>query len=503
MIKNIFANFIGRFWGILSGFLFIPLYIHYLGFESYSIISFGLVVAGLMVILDAGLTATLSREFARSDNSHEEKVRIFKTLESSYFILVSICIVVVFSFSHFLAYKWLNLDSFDPSRVSLFLKIISFDIGFQLLLRFYTGGLLGLEKQVKANFYQVGWGMLRNGLVIIPIIFYPRLEVFFIWQTISTIIFTFLLKLSLEKNLNGILKFEFKPIIERVVFKRIWKFAGGMLLISLVAGLNSQMDKIAISKLLSLESLGYYTLSVSLASGIIVLVNPISVAILPRFTALFTTGKNAEASILFHKISLVVSIMVFSVMANMVFFGKELIWIWTGNIELVGHTYNLIPIIAFAYTMIALQVIPFNIAIANGYTKLNNLLGIISLFVTMPGYWLATKYFGALGAASVFCGVQTLITLVYLYFINKKFLRTRIMTIYLKELIFPLLISLIIVYGFSLLPKFYANSRIMSLAVIGISTIITLTFTSLILISWQDVRFYLNLKTQLIKTIKK
>jgi O-antigen/teichoic acid export membrane protein len=503
MIKNIIANFIGRFWGILSGFLFIPLYIHYLGFESYSIISFGLVIAGLMAILDAGLTATLSREFARTDNSYEEKLRIFKTLESSYFILVIICIVVVFSLSHFLAYKWLNLDSHDPGSVSLFLKIISFDIGFQLLLRFYTGGLLGLEKQVKANFYQVGWGMLKNGLVLLPIIFYPRLDVFFTWQAISTIIFTVLLKLSLEKNLNGILKFEFKPIIERVVFKRIWKFAGGMLLISLIAGLNSQMDKIAISKLLALESLGYYTLAVSLASVIVVLVNPISIAILPRFTALFTAGKNTEAAVLFRKISLAVSIMVFSGMANMVFFGKELIWIWTGKMELAERASEILPILVISYSMLAIAMMPYGIAIANGYTKLNNLLGIVSLFVTMPGYWLATKYFGAVGAASVFCGVQTLITLVYLYFINKKFLKAKLITIYLKELILPMLISLIIVYGISLIPKFYTNSQIISLAVIGISTLITFTVTTLILISWQDVKFYINIKSQLIKTIKK
>ena len=78
MLKNIVANFVGRFWSILSNFLFIPLYIHYLGFESYSVISFTLVVAGLMAILDVGLTATLSREFARKDTASDEKVKIFK-----------------------------------------------------------------------------------------------------------------------------------------------------------------------------------------------------------------------------------------------------------------------------------------------------------------------------------------------------------------------------------------------------------------------------------------
>ena len=320
MKKNILANFIGKFWSVLSNFLFIPLYISLLGFESYSIISFTLVIAGLMAVLDGGLTATLSREFARMDNKHNDKVVIFNTLESSYFVIIGLCVVSIFALSGIIADNWLNLKTFHPERVSFFLKIISFDVGFQLLFRFYMGGLLGLEKQVKANMYQVGWGILRNGLVVAALLFVPTLEMFFIWQTISTIIFTILLRLSLNETLIGVYKFDFKFKIERSVLKKIWRFAGGVLLISLVASLNTQMDKIVISKLLPVESLGYYTLAVSLSMGIIVLVNPISVALLPRFTALYSSGKKEEASLLFNKINLVVAILVFSIMANMAFF---------------------------------------------------------------------------------------------------------------------------------------------------------------------------------------
>ena len=64
MIKNIVANFFGKFWGLFSNFIFIPIYIRLLGIESYSIISFGLIIAGVMSVLDSGITATLSREMA-------------------------------------------------------------------------------------------------------------------------------------------------------------------------------------------------------------------------------------------------------------------------------------------------------------------------------------------------------------------------------------------------------------------------------------------------------
>jgi O-antigen/teichoic acid export membrane protein len=489
MKKNIIANFLGKFWGLLSAFIFIPLYIKYLGFESYSIISFTLVIAGLIAVLDAGLTATLSREFARIDNSHEEKLRIFKTLESSYFIIVGFSIILVIAFSGFIANKWLNLKTFNPNRVSFFLKIISFDVGFQFLFRFYMGGMLGLEKQVKANTYQIGWGMLRNGLVVLPILFVPKLELFFIWQTLSTVIFALLLRLSLNKTLTGQYKFDFQLKIEKSVFFRIWRFAGGMLLISLVASLNTQMDKLAISKLLPLESLGYYTLAISLSMGIIVLVNPISVALLPRFTALYSAGKTDEASRLFNKVNLFVAILVFSIMAIMVFFAKELIWIWTGKMELAEHTYLLIPVIVFAYALLSQQIIPYNIAIANGYTKLNNLLGLISLLVTLPGYWIATKHYGAIGAAYVFCGVQTMTTLIYLFFINKKFLYTKgIGPLYLKQILLPMLLSLSIALGFSLIPNWAENSRFISFIWIGVAATCTFSATILILIPLSDLK---------------
>lgn len=441
-----------------------------------------------MAVLDAGLTATLSREFALVDNSLEEKIKIFKTLESSYFIIVGLSIILLFALSGIISNKWLNLNAFDSNKVSFFLKIISFDVGFQLLFRFYMGGLLGLEKQVKANIYQVGWGIIRNGVVVLVIIFLPQLNIFFLWQALSTVIFTIFLRLSLNKTLKGKYSFDFQPKIEREVFRRIWRFASGMLLISLVACLNTQMDKLAISKLLPIETLGYYTLAVSLALGMIVLVNPISIALLPRMTSLYSSGNKDEASKLFHKVSLFVAILVFSLMANMDFFAKELIWVWTGKMELAEHAHLIIPVISFAYTMLSLSIIPFNIAVANGYTKLNNLLGLISLFVTLPGYWIATRHFGAIGAAYVFCGVQIMVTLVYLYIINKKFIKIRIETIYIKQILLPLIITLSFAFGFSLVLNGEGNSRIVSLIRIGASTLVTFFAAILILVPFCDLK---------------
>ncbi len=493
--KNILANIVGKFWSLFAGFLFIPLYINYLGFESYSIISFSLLIGGVMAVLDAGLTATLSREFARRDNDLIDKVKVFKTLECIYVIITVFCILLIFFSSDFIAEKWISISKYNSSEVSVFLKIMSLDIGCQLLLRFYLGGLLGLEKQVKANFFQICWGVFRNGIVVLLIMFSPSLITFFLWQSVSTFIFVLLIKMSLEKELLGRISLAFSVKIEKVVFDKIKNFAGGMLLIAVVLAVNTQMDKIAISKLLSLESLGYYTLAIALSQGLVILVNPIATALLPRFTALYSEEKVLDVTKLFSKFNLIVSILVFGILANMMFFSYNLVWVWTGNQSLTQNVYQIIPIVAFSYAMIALQVLPYNIAIANGYTKLNNILGIVSLVITLPGYWIATTKYGVLGAAYVFCAVQFITTFIYIYFINAKFLKINFLkTFCVKQLLLPFLLSLTVAYLFSLFIEKGDGDRIVSLLLVGISTIFTLFITSAILLH-NDLKLqYLKIK---------
>ena len=489
MKKNIIANIAGRFWSILSNFAFIPLYIKYLGFESYSVISFTLMITGIMAVLDGGLTATLSREFARKDNTEADKYRIFRSLEAGYLLVVFLCIAIIFLASGYIGQHWISVKSFTPDQIALFLKIMSFEIGFQFLFRFYMGGLLGLEKQVEANMYQIAWGLFRNGLVLIAIYLYPSLQTFFLWQTISTIIFTLLIKFALQNKISSGSRFAFSLKIEKDVIQKVGKFAGGMMLIALVAALNTQLDKVTISKLLSLENLGYYTLAISVSQGLIILTNPISTALLPRFTAHYSSSEKQHASELFGKVSIGVSVLIFSLMVNMAFFSSDLIWIWTGNQDIAEKTYKLVPIVAFAYSMIAIQMLPYNIAIANGYTKLNNILGLLSLGITIPGYYIATKTYGAIGAAAVFCFVQTVTTIIYLYFINKKFLDFAFFKeVFLKQFLLPLMVTAGIGALLYFIPNYFNGNRVLDLMWIGFCTLTTLSVSIFIFVPKSEIK---------------
>lgn len=496
MKKNILANIIGRFWSILSNFLFVPLYIKFLGFDSYSIISFTLVISGLMAILDSGLTATLSREFSRSDIQKDQKYSIFKTLEALYLGIVAVSIVFLFVFSEVVAENWITNVSFKPSQIIFFLRIISFEIGFQLMFRFYIGGLLGIEKQVTANLLQIGWGFFRNGLVVLLIYFYNKLEFFFMWQSCCTIVFAIIMKLVLEYYVLGKMTFSVNFKIDMDVLKGVKKFALGMLLISLVAALNTQLDKLMITKLLSMQSLGVYTIAISLAQGLIVLISPIGTAVLPRFTAYYSSGQIESANDLYKKVNSLIIIIVFSIAATMIFYSYELIWIWTGDKTLALNVQNILPITAVTMAMIALQILPFNIAISNGYTKLNNILGISSIFVTLPGYWLATKFYGLVGASSMYCAVQIITTVIYYYFINKRYMKFSFYDIYIKQFLLPIGITLVCTFVASEIPHNNFEGKISMLFWIASTTGITLILTTCSLLSVEEIKSIFKLKSK-------
>jgi O-antigen/teichoic acid export membrane protein len=287
---------------------------------------------------------------------------------------------------------------------------------------------------------------------------------------------------------------DFKPELEIAVFKKIWRFTGGMLLISLVAGLNTQMDKMAISKYLPVEVLGYYTLAVSLSMGIVVLVSPISIALLPKFTALYSNNEKDKASLLYDKYNLIVAVLVFSSMSVLIFFAKEVLWVWTGNLDLANKTSVFLPIISFSFAMLALSVLPYNIAVANGYTKLNNIVGLSSLIITIPGYWIITKYFGAIGAAYVFCTVQLMGTIIYTYVINKKFVKLNLKKMFFKQIFSPLLISLCLAFVLSFIPELFKSNRFLCLLWIGVGSFLILIFSFLILIPSSEIKQLANFK---------
>jgi len=63
--KNLLAGFTNAAWSAILGLAVLPIYLKYLGIESYGLIGFSIMMQSVMSLLDMGIAPTINREIAR------------------------------------------------------------------------------------------------------------------------------------------------------------------------------------------------------------------------------------------------------------------------------------------------------------------------------------------------------------------------------------------------------------------------------------------------------
>ena len=479
--RNIVANIFGRFWGVISIYIFIPLYIDVLGVKVYGVIGFYAVLEGLLIFADTGLTATLKRELAKGDESTESrkyKYKILRSIESVYFLIVFIIIGGVFFGSNFIVNSWLNIQDLDIESTKQGIQIMGAALGLNFLSALYQGGILGLERQVESNIFHVLWGIIKNGGAVLAVLFIDKtLSIFFLWQLGINLIYVVSLRFFVIKSLKQRSIFLWSFINDIKLLKDVWKYAFGMLLIAIIAALNSQFDKLVLSKLLSISELGIYTVAYSLAMIPIALSGPISNAIFPRFVKYFESNDNLKLEKTFTNSFKIVLLIAGTTATTLCFYSEFIINIWTQDKDIASSAYIPASLLLLGQMLLSFQIIPFNLALANGNTKINVRIGVIGLFFLMPLVFFMTKFHGMFGAALSWLIYSFVITPIYIILILKKTTTITISSWFLLHFLKPLLIIIIGNFIFLILKPLMVSNSYFDLGYIAISAGIVFMFT--------------------------
>ncbi|MDA8126472.1 MAG: oligosaccharide flippase family protein, partial [Deltaproteobacteria bacterium] len=142
--KNTVANYAGTLCQGLLGFVFVPLYVKYLGIESYGLIAFSVSLSALLRLADLGLSSTLNREFARYSVLPEsaQKMRdLLKTLQTVYWATSILASLVAFAGAPLLARYWITSDSLDVPIVQNVVVMIGLTAALQGPMSLYVGGV--------------------------------------------------------------------------------------------------------------------------------------------------------------------------------------------------------------------------------------------------------------------------------------------------------------------------------------------------------------------------
>lgn len=436
--KNVLANYFGQSWSALMGIAFIPLIIKYLGVEAYGLIGVFAMLQVWFSLLDMGMTPTLNREMARSiAGAHTSRsIRdLLRSLEVICFLAALATGFAIWLSSDWLAAHWLRSEKLSVADVSRSISVMAFVVSLRFIEGLYRGALVGFQKQVWLNvvgavFATVRWG----GVVCVLKWVAPSIGAFFLWQGMMSVITILTFTLVLYRNLPAYTQ---PARFSWFQLQGVWPFAGGMMAQTLLTLLLTQVDKVILSRLLSLEMFGYYTLAGTFAGVLIQLISPITQAYFPRFTELVTKGDTAALIRIYHQGAQLVTILVVPAALLFIFFGEDIILLWGGSAALARNVVPLLALLAVGTMLNGLVHIPYMLTLAYGRPGLFVRVNIAAVIVLVPAILLAAPRYGAMGAAWIWIILNSGYLLISSRILYRRLLKTELWPWYMHDIIQP------------------------------------------------------------------
>jgi O-antigen/teichoic acid export membrane protein len=421
--KNVIANYFGQGWQALMSLVFVPLYIKYLGMEAYGLIGIFAVLQAWLVLLDMGMKPALSREMARFTGGAHNAQSIWDLLRSIELIGIAVAgaiMVGIWAASGWLASHWVTAKHLSPEVVAHAFALMGLVTALRFMQDIYMSCCVGLQRQVEQNMVAGIMSTVRGvGAVALLAWVSPTITAFFLWQGLLSIITVGLFA--------GIVYRALPPASRPARFSapalmNIWRFAAGIAAITLLSLLLTQVDKILLSHMLTLESFGYYALAGVVTSALYMLTGPVSTALNPRFTELATKGDEAALRTVYHQGAQMVTTLVGSAAMVLMVFGYRVLRLWTGNPPLAQKVAPLVAVLAMGILLNGLVWVPYQMQLAHGWTSLTIKISIIAVSLMVPALFLVVPAYGAIGAAWVSVVMYAVYFIFYIPLMHRRLL---------------------------------------------------------------------------------
>ena len=165
----------------------------------------------------------------------------------------------------------------------------------------------------------------------------------------------------------------------------IWHFAAGMMAITCLVAHSSQVDKILLSRLLTLKAYGYYALAGVVANGLNMLAAPVARPFIPRFYgARHCVGNEVASRSAYHQAAQLVTVLMGSAASVLIVFRYQAMLLWTGDPVLVQQVAPLMAVLALGTLLNGLMWIPYHMMLAHGWTTLTIKVNIVAVSILVP-----------------------------------------------------------------------------------------------------------------------
>lgn len=405
--RNLAAGLASSIWTALIGLAVIPLYVRYLGKEGYGLIGFLATAQALVQILDLGLSTSVNREIARESEAGggwSHAPALLRTVATIYWVIAAGIALAVLALAHFIANHWLHAEGMASGDVVLAVALMGVVIACRWPAQLYQSVLMGAQRIVLASVLNIATVTLASGAVVFVLAFVsPSVAAFLLWQACVYLAYTLAAR-AMGWRVIG----REGARLDRNELKRIWRFSAGVTAITICGIVLGQLDKLVLSKMLSLSEYGQYMIAFALAGTLYLFTLPLFNAVYPRFSGLVQSRDAAGLSHIYRLSTRLLSTILFPIAMLLSVFPEELIRAWTGDRGLAEAVGPLVPILAAGTALHGLMYVPFALQLAHGTTRLPLTIYAVLLAIATPLTVVLVFSYGALGGALAWLTLHSL-----------------------------------------------------------------------------------------------
>ena len=396
--RTVLMSYVGQVYVALIALAAMPLYLRYLGAEAFGLVGFYVMLQAWSQLLDMGLTPALSRELSRyraGALTVADAWTLARTLEWLFGVVAVLFSMLVFFARDWVALGWLNPDRLPPDEVALSIAIMGLMVGMRWLVGLYRGGLIGLEEQVRVQAAAMLIATLKAlGVLLALSHIEASVRVFFLYQGAVAIaellLFMAMFYKAMPRPGAGM-----RP--RWGALREVGHFAGGMAFLSGMWIVIMQVDKLVLSRTLSLADYGYFSLAVTVASGVMLLSAPLHQAVQPRFAVLAIQGQKIELMRLYRIVTQFTVTLMCALTGTMALFAEPLLLAWTGDAEAARRAGPILFWYALGNGIAGLLAVPFLLQYAYGKLRLHIIANAIFGLFWLPAVIYTASAYGAVG----------------------------------------------------------------------------------------------------------
>lgn len=437
--RNVVANYAGYIWRTAINLVVVPVYVRLLGIEAYGLIGVFATLQLLLGLLDVGLRPAVGREMARAAAGVVDASGIrdlLRSVEAISLLTALFTAGLIWAASGWLSREWVQPDALDPDAIARAFVLMGVVTGLRFMEGLYIACLVGMQRQVLENGLSSTLATTRAvGAIIVLMFVSDSIQAFFLWQAAVSLLSASVLCVATYRYLPAGSR---RARFSWPALRSVWRFAAGTLAIMVLSIILTQADKVLLSRMLPLETFGYYALAAVVAGALTSVAVPVITAFYPRFTHLVAARRDGDLRIAYHQASQCIAVVAGSMAITLIAFAEPLLLVWTGDARLSLEVAPIMAFLVFGTLLNSLMMIPYHLQLAHGWVSLTIRINIVAVLLVIPAIMLAVPRFGAIGAAAIWAALNAGYLLIGIGLMHRRLLPDEKWRWYLADTLVPL-----------------------------------------------------------------